>query len=35
MQSALARRGQKIPVVHTIQLVDASIRGESIESLRS
>ncbi len=35
MQSALARHGQKTPVVHTIQLVDASIRGESIESLRS
>ncbi len=35
MQSALARQGQKTPVVHTIQLVDASIRGESIESLRS
>jgi glycolate oxidase iron-sulfur subunit len=35
MQSALARHGQKIPVVHTIQLVDASIRGVSIESLRS
>jgi len=35
MQSALARHGQKIPVVHTIQLVDASIRGEPIESLRS
>jgi glycolate oxidase iron-sulfur subunit len=35
MQSALARHGQKIPVVHTIQLVDASIRGESIESLWS
>jgi len=34
MQSALARHGQKIPVVHTIQLVDASIRGEPIESLR-
>ncbi len=33
MQSALARRGQKTPVVHTIQLVDASIRGQSIESL--
>jgi glycolate oxidase iron-sulfur subunit len=33
MQSALARRGQKTPVVHTIQLVDASIRGESGESL--
>lgn len=34
MQSALARRGQRIPVVHTIQLLDASIRGEQIESLR-
>jgi glycolate oxidase iron-sulfur subunit len=33
MQSALARRGQKTPVVHTIQLMDASIRGESGESL--
>jgi glycolate oxidase iron-sulfur subunit len=34
LQSALARHGQKIPVVQTIQLVDASIRGVSIESLR-
>jgi glycolate oxidase iron-sulfur subunit len=34
MQSALARRGQKTPVVHTIQLLDASIRGESIEFLK-
>jgi glycolate oxidase iron-sulfur subunit len=34
MQSALARLGQKTPVVHTIQLLDASIRGESGESLR-
>jgi glycolate oxidase iron-sulfur subunit len=33
MQSALARGGQKTPVVHTIQILDASIRGESIESL--
>jgi glycolate oxidase iron-sulfur subunit len=32
MQSALARRGQKTPVVHTIQILDAAIRGESIES---
>jgi glycolate oxidase iron-sulfur subunit len=30
MQAALARHGQKIPVVHTIQILDASIRGESI-----
>jgi len=34
MQSALVRHGQKVPVLHTIQLVDASIRGESSESLR-
>jgi glycolate oxidase iron-sulfur subunit len=33
MQSALARDGQKTRVVHTIQILDASIRGESIESL--
>lgn len=33
MQSSLARQGQKTRVVHTIQLVDASIRGKSIESL--
>ncbi len=33
MQSALERHGQKIPVVHTIQILDASIRGESGESL--
>ncbi len=34
MQSALARHGQKTPVVHTVQLLDASIRGESSESFR-
>src|SRR5229473_1148084 len=33
LQSALARQHQKTPVVHTIQLLDASIRGQSIESL--
>ena len=33
MQSSLARQGQKTPVMHTIQLLDASIRGKSIESL--
>jgi glycolate oxidase iron-sulfur subunit len=33
MQSALARRGQKTRVMHTIQVLDASIRGESSESL--
>jgi len=32
MQAALARQGQKTPVVHTIELLDASIRGESVES---
>ena len=32
MQSALTRRGQKTPVVHTIQILDAAIRGESSES---
>ena len=32
MQSALARRGHRTPVVHTIQLLDAAIRGESGES---
>ena len=34
MQAALARREQKTPVVHTIQLLDASIRGDSSESFR-
>ena len=34
MQSALARSRQRIPVVHTIQILDASIRGEPGESLR-
>jgi glycolate oxidase iron-sulfur subunit len=33
MQSALARGGQKTRVVHTIQILDASIRGESSDSL--
>jgi glycolate oxidase iron-sulfur subunit len=32
MQAALARRGQRIPVVHTIQILDAAINGESSES---
>jgi glycolate oxidase iron-sulfur subunit len=34
MQSALARHGQRIPVVHSIQILDASIRGESIGFLK-
>jgi glycolate oxidase iron-sulfur subunit len=33
LQAALARRGHKIPVVHTIQILDASLRGQSIDSL--
>jgi glycolate oxidase iron-sulfur subunit len=32
MQAALARQGQKTRVVHTIQLLDASIRGNPAES---
>ena len=34
LQSALSRRHQKTPVVHTIQLLDASLRGLSPDSLR-
>jgi glycolate oxidase iron-sulfur subunit len=34
IQSSLARQNQKTPVVHFIQLLDASLRGESLESLR-
>jgi glycolate oxidase iron-sulfur subunit len=34
MQSALTRHGQKMPVLHFIQLLDASLRGKSIDSLR-
>jgi glycolate oxidase iron-sulfur subunit len=33
LQSALARSGHKTPVVHTIQILDASLRGKSIDSL--
>ena len=33
LQSSLARAGRKTPVVHTIQLLDASLRGQSIDSL--
>ena len=33
LQASLARHGWKIPVVHTIQIVDASIRGESVDAL--
>jgi len=34
LQSALARANHHIPVVHTIQLLDASIRGVSLDDLR-
>ena len=34
LQSALAKANQHIPVVHTIQLLDASIRGLPLDSLR-
>jgi glycolate oxidase iron-sulfur subunit len=34
LQSSLARANHRIPVVHTIQLLDASIRGLSLDSLR-
>jgi glycolate oxidase iron-sulfur subunit len=32
LTAALARSGRKIPVVHTIQLIDASLRGDQAES---
>jgi glycolate oxidase iron-sulfur subunit len=34
MQSSLARQGLKTPVLHTIQIVDASIRDVPLESLQ-
>jgi len=34
LQTALAKANHPIPVVHTIQLLDASIRGLSLDSLR-
>jgi glycolate oxidase iron-sulfur subunit len=33
LQSALARRGRKTPVVHMIQVLDASLRGASVDSV--
>ncbi|MGH9676911.1 MAG: (Fe-S)-binding protein, partial [Candidatus Acidiferrum sp.] len=35
LQSALTRNGCGTPVVHTVQLLDASIRGVSPESIMS
>ena len=34
LQASLARAGHSIPVVHTIQLLDASIRGVPLDTLR-
>lgn len=34
LQSSLARQRQKTPVVHTIQILDASLRGQSPDSMR-
>ena len=34
LQSALTKANHRVPVVHTIQLLDASIRGLSLDSLR-
>lgn len=34
LQAALARAGESIPVVHHIQILDASIRGAKLEGLR-
>lgn len=34
LQASLERAGKKIPVLHTIQLLDASIRGQSLADLQ-
>jgi glycolate oxidase iron-sulfur subunit len=34
LQASLVRAGHRIPVVHTVQLLDASIRGLSLDELR-
>ena len=34
LQASLERAGKKIPVLHTIQLLDASIRGQLLSGLR-
>jgi len=34
LQASLERAGKKIPVLHTIQLLDASIRGQLPSALR-
>jgi glycolate oxidase iron-sulfur subunit len=35
LQASLERAGKKIPVLHTIQLLDASIRGQLISAVRN
>ena len=35
LQSSLSRQRQKTPVVHTIQILDASLRGQSLDFLQS
>ena len=35
LQASLSRQRQKTPVVHTIQLLDASLRGVNLDSLQS
>jgi glycolate oxidase iron-sulfur subunit len=34
MRASLERAGRKIPVLHTIQVLDASIRGQLLSGLR-
>jgi hypothetical protein len=34
LQSSLARGGNKTPVLHTIQILDASIRGRGPDFLK-
>jgi glycolate oxidase iron-sulfur subunit len=33
LQSSLARTGKAVPVVHTVQILDAAIRGASVEAV--
>lgn len=33
LQAALARTGKSLPVVHTVQILDAAIRGASVEAI--
>jgi glycolate oxidase iron-sulfur subunit len=31
--AALARRGERLPMAHTIEVLDASLRGHRVETL--